>query len=53
MNPALAHELIPQTRFILGTPARPAGPNWSQYPPPDGYASDHYPVVVDLTPSDR
>ena len=34
--------------FVLGTPARADGSDWRTTPPPTGYASDHYPVVVDL-----
>jgi endonuclease/exonuclease/phosphatase family metal-dependent hydrolase len=40
--------VIPESRFILGTPARPAGADWRTTPPPPNYISDHYPVVVDL-----
>lgn len=53
LNPAAVKEFIPQTRFVLGMPARPEGADWRTTPPPPGYASDHYPVVVDLTPVDR
>lgn len=53
MNPALVHDFIPRTHFVLGTPARPADADWTRTLPPEGYGSDHYPVVVDLTPSDR
>jgi endonuclease/exonuclease/phosphatase family metal-dependent hydrolase len=53
VNPSLAAELVPGSRFILGTPARPEGADWRTTPPPVGYASDHYPLVVDLTPDDK
>lgn len=53
LNPAAEKELIPETRFILGTPARPAGVDWRTTPGPAGYAADHYPVVIDLVPRDR
>jgi len=36
--------------FVLGTPARAEGHDWRTTPEPIGYASDHYPVVVDLKP---
>lgn len=39
--------------FVLGTPMRPAGSDWNTTPAPEGYASDHLPVVVDLRPVDR
>lgn len=53
LNAAAAKELIPETRFILGTPARPAGVDYRTTPGPSGYGSDHYPVVMDLVPVDR
>ncbi len=53
VNANLAHELVPKSGFVLGTPARPAGADWRTTPPPAGYASDHYPVAVDLLPNDR
>lgn len=53
LTPAVEKELIRETRFILGTPARPAGADWRVTPGPEGYASDHYPVVMDLVPADR
>ncbi len=34
--------------FVVKTPARPRGSDWSMTPHPEGYASDHFPVVVDL-----
>lgn len=48
LNAPAARDLIPETRFILGAIARPAGVDWRTYAPPPGYASDHYPVVIDL-----
>lgn len=47
-NPDFARHVVTETRFIMGMPARPAGADWRTTPPPAGYASDHYPVVVDL-----
>ncbi|MBL8747423.1 MAG: endonuclease/exonuclease/phosphatase family protein [Phycisphaerae bacterium] len=52
-NKALAHEIIRQSRFVLGTPQLDTHADWRTAAKPDGYASDHCPVVVDLTPSDR
>jgi endonuclease/exonuclease/phosphatase family metal-dependent hydrolase len=49
VSPALARELA-GSGFVLGSPARPAGVDWRTYPPPEGYVSDHYPVVVDWLP---
>lgn len=51
-NKNLAHEVVMESRFVLGTPLRPANAKWDQTPPPPGYASDHLPVVVDIRPVD-
>lgn len=48
VNPAMNAEVVASSAFVLGTPARPAGVDWRSYPAPDGYGSDHYPVVVDV-----
>ncbi len=53
LAPSVEKELIRETRFILGTPARPAGVDYRVTPGPEGYASDHYPLVMDLVPVDR
>lgn len=53
LNTGAEKELIRETRFILGTPTRPEGADWRNTLPPEGYASDHYPVVIDLTPQDK
>jgi len=53
LSPGAAKELVAETRFILGMPARPAGVDWRTTPPPEGFASDHYPVVVDLHATDK
>ncbi len=53
LSPGAARELVGETRFILGMPARPAGADWRTTPPPEGFASDHYPVVIDLFATDR
>lgn len=50
VNPGLRSEVIASSRFILGTPARPAGMDYRTAPIPPGYGSDHYPVAVDLRP---
>lgn len=52
LSPTLRPELVPGSKFVLGTPARPAGVDWRTFPPPEGYASDHYPISVDLLPRD-
>ncbi len=52
-NDALHHELAEDSGFVLGTPLRPSGADYRTDPAPEGYASDHLPVVIDLTPSDK
>jgi endonuclease/exonuclease/phosphatase family metal-dependent hydrolase len=54
MSRGLAADCSPSSYFVLGTLHAPS--NWDyrrakEIPPPDGYASDHYPVVIDLLPS--
>lgn len=48
VNQALNAEVVANSPFILGTPARPAGVDWRSHPAPPGYGSDHYPVAVDV-----
>lgn len=52
LNTSARHEFTPDSRFVLGTPQRPARANWQTTPAPKGYASDHSPVVIDLKPVD-
>jgi len=52
-SPAALKELRVESRFILGLPTRPAGADYRTTEPPAGYASDHYPVVVDIVPKDQ
>lgn len=49
-NPNAAREIAPGSRFVLGTADRPKGSDWRTTPAPSDWASDHYPVVVDLRP---
>jgi len=49
-NPAMAKHLLRDSRFVMGMPSRPKGADWRTTPPPPSYASDHYPVVVDVYP---
>ncbi len=53
VNSGLLREIRPGSGFIFSTPARPEGHDWRTDPTPKGYASDHYPVAVDLIPEDR
>lgn len=52
VNANLHAEIVPGSVFVYGTPARPEGSDWRTTPPPPGFASDHYPLVVDLIPRD-
>ncbi|HZW06498.1 MAG TPA: endonuclease/exonuclease/phosphatase family protein [Phycisphaerales bacterium] len=49
-NANIKPELQLSTRFVLGMPARDEKADWRTTPPPPGYASDHYPVSIDLIP---
>jgi len=44
----LAWRVAGGSRFILGTPVRAEGEDYRSTPAPEGYASDHFPVVVDV-----
>ncbi len=48
LNHAATGELVPNSGFVLGTSAEEY--DWMQQDPPAGYASDHYPIVVDFVP---
>ncbi len=52
-SPSAWNEVVPTTRFVLGTIDRLAGVDWRTTPAPADWASDHYPVVVDITPVDN
>ncbi|RMH13961.1 MAG: hypothetical protein D6695_02525 [Planctomycetota bacterium] len=51
-NEQAMREIKPESAFVLGTTAGPEGMDWQEAHLLPGYASDHYPVVVDLTPRD-
>jgi endonuclease/exonuclease/phosphatase family metal-dependent hydrolase len=53
LNSAAHRELVIGSPFVLGTIARQPGQDYTSTPEPPGYASDHYPVVIDLEPRDR
>ncbi|MBL8874287.1 MAG: endonuclease/exonuclease/phosphatase family protein [Phycisphaerae bacterium] len=48
LNSNLKRQLVDDSAFIYGMPARPAGADWRNTLPPAGYGSDHYPVVIDI-----
>ncbi len=52
MNSAMTPEVVSGSAFVLGSPARPEGVSWREAPTFEGYASDHYPVSVDVRPVD-
>jgi len=41
-------EVVVGSPFVVGTPTREPGTNWRTTDLPSGYASDHFPVCVDL-----
>ncbi len=50
-NEAASAAADPDSEFVFGTPARPSEFSWRDLDTFPGYASDHYPVVVDLRPA--
>lgn len=53
LNSAAYREYVPGSGFVYGTLYPPPDYNWKTDPPPPAYASDHYPVVIDLIPKDQ
>ncbi|MBY0307391.1 MAG: endonuclease/exonuclease/phosphatase family protein [Phycisphaerales bacterium] len=49
-NAGIKPELRLDSRFVLGMPAIPDRADARTTPKPPGYASDHYPVSIDLSP---
>ncbi len=52
LNRAAFHEYVPGSGFVLGTLTPPSSYDYKKDPQPPGYASDHYPVAIDLKPAD-
>lgn len=48
VTPSLAVEIVPGSAHVVGVPSPPRGWDWRTDPRPDGAASDHMPLVVDL-----
>lgn len=48
LNSNLRKQLVNDSAFIYGMPARPEGADWRTTLPPEGYGSDHYPVAIDI-----
>lgn len=54
VNPGAARELVPESGFVLGTfyPGDWNHYDWRTDDAPEGHASDHYPIAIDLMPRD-
>ena len=54
VNPAMYNEFVPGSSFVLGTlyPGDSTHYNWRTDDAPAGHASDHYPVAIEIMPSD-
>lgn len=52
-NDAVSGEIIRDSKFVLAMPTRPDGVDYRTTAPPKGYASDHFPVVVDVRVIDQ
>jgi len=52
LNSAAHRELVIGSPFVFGSYTPPKSYNWREDPYPPQYASDHYPVVVDIRPRD-
>ena len=53
LNSAAFREYVPGSGFVYGTLTPPPSYNFERDPHPPGYASDHYPVVIDMIPKDQ
>ena len=53
MNSAAHRELVIGSAHVYGTLTPPDSYDWRTDEHPRGYASDHYPVIVDLVPRDQ
>ncbi len=53
LNGPAYRELVAASPHVYGTPAPPESHERAREPSPRGYASDHYPVAIDLVPVDR
>ena len=51
LNQAAIGEFVPDSGFILGTSAQDY--DWRNKPIPPGYASDHYPLSIDIVPKEN
>lgn len=53
VNKQMLPEIVIENAFVYATPLRPRDADWRNTPTPEGYASDHMPVVIDFIPRDR
>jgi hypothetical protein len=53
LNSAAHREFVIGSAFVYGTVSPPPGYDFNKDPHPPGYASDHYPVVVELMPREQ
>jgi endonuclease/exonuclease/phosphatase family metal-dependent hydrolase len=53
LNSATARELVIGSAQVYGTLTPPDSYDYRKDPHPKGYASDHYPVMIELLPKDR
>jgi endonuclease/exonuclease/phosphatase family metal-dependent hydrolase len=53
MNSAAYRELVLGSPHVFGTLTPPSSYDYQKDPQPPGYASDHYPVIVDMTPKEN
>ncbi|MSR41077.1 MAG: hypothetical protein EXS10_04160 [Phycisphaerales bacterium] len=54
MTPAMAEDVVPDSYFVLGTLHAPSDWDYKkakEIPPPVGYASDHYPISIEILPT--
>ncbi len=56
MTPGMAEDVVDGSYFVLGT--LHAASDWdykkaAEIPPPDGYASDHYPLAIEILPTNE
>jgi len=53
MNSGTHREYVIDSAHVFGTLMPPESYDWRRDPKPQGYASDHYPVILDLKPDDQ
>lgn len=53
LNSGAHREYVIDSAHVFGTLTPPESYDWRKDPKPEGYASDHYPVIIDLKPKDQ